>query len=128
MKKSSCRGLPTTVAGKIASRRCAICLDVEHRVVVLQRVVAVVIAERSFGPPHVRRDTSPISANSALAMSGCGPGASATRASRSPAMSDASISSGTFSGSGAIAARISAGGPPRNTVTGSGCRRGSATA
>ena len=34
-------------------------------------------------------------------------------------MSDASISSGTFSGSGAMADRISAGGPPRNTVAGS---------
>ena len=38
-------------------------------------------------------------------------------------MSDASISSGTFSGSGAIADRISAGGPPRKTVAGRLCPR-----
>ena len=43
-------------------------------------------------------------------------------------MSEASISSGTFSGSGAIADRISAGGPPRNTVAGSAWPRPSATA
>ena len=42
-------------------------------------------------------------------------------------MSEASIISGTFSGSGATAARMSAGGPPRNTVTGSGSPRASAT-
>ena len=35
--------------------RCAIRCTCEHRVVVLQRVVAVVIAERPFGPPHARR-------------------------------------------------------------------------
>jgi len=33
-------------------------------------------------------------------------------------MSDARISSGTFSGNGATADRINAGGPPRKTVTG----------
>ena len=54
-----------------------------------------------------------------------GPG---QRASLRPAMSDASISSGTFSGNGAIAARMSAGGPPSITVTGSACPRASATA
>ena len=43
-------------------------------------------------------------------------------------MSDASISSGTFSGSGAIADSISAGGPPRNTVAGRLWPRASATA
>ena len=65
--------------------------------------------------------TCPISANSAFAISGCGwPLGPATCGRRSPAISDASISSGTFSGSGAIADRISAGGPPRNTVSGSG--------
>ena len=36
--------------------------------------------------------------------------------------------SGTFSGSGAIAARMSAGGPPRKTVTGRLSPRASATA
>ena len=55
MKKSSCRGLPTTVAGKIASRRRHSGSTSEDRVVVLQRVVAVVIAERTLGPPHRRR-------------------------------------------------------------------------
>ena len=55
MKKSSCRGLPTTVAGKIASARCAIRCTSNTGIVVLQRVVAVVIAERPFGLPHVRR-------------------------------------------------------------------------
>ena len=45
-----------------------------------------------------------------------------------PATSEASISSGTFSGSGAIAASISAGGPPRKTVTGRASPRASATA
>ena len=55
MKKSSWRGLPTTVAGidRVAPMRQP--LDVEDRVVVLQRVVAVVIAERPFRPAHVRR-------------------------------------------------------------------------
>ena len=47
---------------------------------------------------------------------------------RLPAISDASSSSGTFSGRGATAASISAGGPPRNTVTGSGASPASATA
>ena len=55
MKKSSCRGLPTTVAGKIASARWAIRCDFEYRIVVLQRIVTVVIPERPFGLPHVRR-------------------------------------------------------------------------
>ena len=59
-----------------------------------------------------------MSANSAFAISGCGPWP-CTCGSRSPAISDASISSGTFSGSGAMADRMSAGGPPRNTVAGS---------
>ena len=55
MKKSSCRGLPTTVAGidRVGAVRDA--ADLEDRVVVLQRVVAVVIAKRPFGPAHARR-------------------------------------------------------------------------
>ena len=92
--------------------------DREDRVVVLQRVVAVVIAEWTLGATHVRR-TSPMSANSAFGDERMRPGSVRTSFSRSPAMSEASISSGTFSGSGAMAARMSAGGPPRNTVTGS---------
>jgi hypothetical protein len=73
--------------------------------------------------------TCPISANSALATSGCGwPPGAGTCAIFSPAISDASISSGTFSGSGAMADRINAGGPPRNTVAGSACPFDSATA
>ena len=55
MKKSSCRGLPTTVAGKMASCAMRDPLDLKDRVVVLQRVVAVVIAERALGPPQLRR-------------------------------------------------------------------------
>ena len=121
MKKSSCRGLPTTVAGidRVAAVRER--SHVEDRVVVPQRVVAVVIAERALRAGARRGGTSPISANSASATSGCGPGAVARASAARPAMSEASISSGTFSGSGAMAARISAGGPPRNTVTGSAC-------
>jgi hypothetical protein len=43
-------------------------------------------------------------------------------------MSEASSSSGTFSGSGAIAERISAGGPPSITVAGNGAFAASASA
>ena len=72
--------------------------------------------------------TSPISANSALATSGCGwPPGAVDSGSRSPAISDASISSGTFSGSGAMADRINAGGPPTNTETGRALPRDSAS-
>ena len=122
MKKSSCRGLPTTVAGidRVACGARSAWTS-EHRVVVLQRVVAVVIAERALragaraAPPRPSARTPRWRSADADGRS-----APATCGSRSPAISDASISSGTFSGSGAIADRISAGGPPRNTVTGSG--------
>ena len=99
----------------------------EHRVVVAQRVVAVVVAERPFRPAQPRRHVAD------ERDLGVGDERVRRRARRSgracaPAMSDASISSGTFSGSGAIAASISAGGPPRKTVTGSASPRASAAA
>ena len=118
MKKSSCRGLPTTVAGKIASRRRAICRDLEDRVVVLQRVVAVVVAERALGPARARRHLAD-ERELGVGDERMRPRPPRPACSRSPAMSEASISSGTFSGSGAMADRMSAGGPPRKTVTGS---------
>ena len=68
--------------------------------------------------------TLPTRANSASAINGCGPGPAMVDSFR-PATSEASISSGTFSGSGAMAASISAGGPPRKTVTGRASPRAS---
>ena len=92
-------------------------IDLEHRIVVPQRVVAVVIAERPLRLADVRPARGPSARTRRWRPADAGRGRRPA-AGAAPAISDASISSGTFSGSGAIAARISAGGPPRNTVTG----------
>ena len=46
---SSCGGRPTTVNGQIASRSMIDVLDVQHREVVRQAVIAEMIAERALG-------------------------------------------------------------------------------
>ena len=74
----------------------------KDRVVVLQRVVAVVIAERALRPAHARRHLAD-QRELGVRDERMRPTGLAASFSRSPAMSDASISSGTFSGSGAIA-------------------------
>ena len=85
------------------------------------------VAEGPLGAADVRRD-GPDEGELRAPDEAVGARSRPTTGNRSPAMSDASISSGTFSGSGAIAASIRAGGPPRNTVAGSGSPRPSATA
>jgi hypothetical protein len=101
--------------------------DLEHRVVVPQRVVAVVVAEGALGPPNARRDLAD-ERELGIGRPGHALRDPGQRRRRSPAISEASIISGRFSGRGATAARIRAGGPPRNTVTGSASPRASATA
>ena len=52
MKKSSCRGFPTTVAGidRVGTMRDPI--DLEHRVVVVEGVVPVMVAKRALRAPR----------------------------------------------------------------------------
>ena len=79
MKKSSCRGLPDDGRGVDRVAPVREWLDLEDRVVVAQRVVAVVVAEGALGPAQLG-GTRPTSANSAVATSGCGPGPGARAA------------------------------------------------
>ena len=83
-----------------------------------ERIISVVIAEWSFESSFVRRR---VADQSKLRFGGEAmrePERVLRHFNFSPASNEASTSSGTSSGSGAMAASINAGGPPRNTVTG----------
>ena len=101
--------------------------DLEEGVVVAQRVVPEMVAERPLGQAAVCGGTLPVMANSASASRGSGPPGSRTRWSLPPCSREASTSSGIPSGSGAMADRISAGGPPTKTASGRASSRCSAT-
>ena len=114
---SSCGGRPTTVNGQIASLAMIDMLDVQHRKLVRQAVVAQMIAERPFQLLRcIRLDTAD-DAEIGIGIDRQIAGRGRSCGMRWPASAPANVSSLIPSGSGITAASVIAGWPPTKMFT-----------